>query len=68
MPDLFDARPVTLDEQRKAVDREIQKRLHVYPRLVGQGKMTQAQATREVAAMRAVADTLADLAKRESRQ
>lgn len=53
--DLF---PISLDDQIAAVRREIAMRERVYPRQVGNGRMTQTLADRELALMRAVLDTL----------
>ncbi|WP_412508779.1 hypothetical protein [Roseovarius sp. SYSU LYC5161] len=39
-----------------AVRREIRQRRRVYPRLIEQGKMSQADADREIAIMEAIAD------------
>lgn len=55
MPDLF---APTLPEQILSAEREIRFRERVYPRLVEQGKMTQEKADRELACMRAIAQTL----------
>jgi hypothetical protein len=46
--------PVTIFDEVECVEREVRLREQVYPRRVSQGKMTQAQATRELARMRAV--------------
>ena len=43
--------PFTNDEKRKAALRELSQRRHVYPRLVAAGKMTQAEADRQIALM-----------------
>lgn len=43
-------------EKLEAVEREIKQRRRVYPRLVDQGKMTQAFADRQIAIMEAIAD------------
>lgn len=48
----------TIDEQIACVKREIRMRESVYPRWVGNGKMSQRQADRELNAMRAVLATL----------
>lgn len=48
-------------QQILCVEREIKMRERVYPRFVGQGKMTQAQAEREIDIMRAVLETLMGL-------
>jgi hypothetical protein len=53
--DLF---PISLDDQITAVKREISMRERVYPRQVGNGRMSQTLADRELALMRAVLDTL----------
>jgi hypothetical protein len=56
---------VSIDDQMKAVRREIAMREHVYPRRVGAGQMTQQQADRETEAMRAVLATLEGVAAKE---
>lgn len=48
----------TLEEQLRGVEREIGLRESVYPRRVAAGKMTQSKADREIALMRAIADTV----------
>lgn len=53
--------PISLDDQLACVQREIRMRERVYPRWTATGKMTAAHAERELAAMRAVLDTLAAL-------
>lgn len=50
----------TRSEKRECVEREVKQRLRVYPRLVAQGKMTQAFADEQIAVMRAI---LADYAE-----
>lgn len=47
------------------VQREIGKRKHVYPRLVSEGKLSQAKASREIAAMEAIAADYVPLAEKE---
>ena len=47
------------------VQREIGKRKHVYARLVSEGKLSQAKATREIACMEAIAKDLEPLAAKE---
>ena len=47
-----------MTEQIKCVKREISMRERVYPRFVKKGKMTQDEADREIATMKAVLDTL----------
>lgn len=49
---------VSLDRQQQAVRRELNMRQRVYPRWVANGKMTQAKADEEIAAMAAVLATL----------
>lgn len=49
---------MTLTEQIASVRREIAMRTRVYPNWVASKKMTQAKADHELAAMRAVLDTL----------
>jgi hypothetical protein len=55
MADLF---PISIADQIACVEREIKMREHVYPRWVGQGKMTKDKADREIAVMREVLTTL----------
>ncbi len=62
MTDLFDDRAVPLHVQIEAAERELRMRRNVYPRRVAEGKMTQALADREVAAMDAIVETLKGLA------
>jgi hypothetical protein len=54
------AEKVTLEQQVAAVAREIAMRRNVYPRWVAAGKMEQAEAEHQVAAMNAVIATLKD--------
>jgi hypothetical protein len=54
---------VSLQEQITAVRREIAMRERVYPKWVVTGRMSQMKADTEIAAMRAVADTLASIIK-----
>lgn len=49
---------IDIKEQIKCVEREISMRERVYPRLVINGKMTAGQKDREIAAMKAVYNTL----------
>jgi len=56
---------IPLSDQLKCVRREIAFRERVYARRVADRKMTQAQADREIATMKAVAETLAPLARAE---
>ncbi|MBP6444807.1 MAG: hypothetical protein KA267_12340 [Gemmatimonadales bacterium] len=46
---------ITEDEKRQCAERELAMRKRVYPRWVSAGKMTQAAADREIAAMEAIA-------------
>lgn len=52
------AMPVPLSAQIACVEREIGMRLRVYPHRVADGKMAQTKADSEIAAMRAVLETL----------
>jgi hypothetical protein len=52
---------ITLGMQIACVEREIAMRRQVYPRQVGQGKMKQATADLQIAAMEAVLLTLKGL-------
>lgn len=63
--DLPDAVPLKL--QIACVEREIEKRKSVYPRLVDRGTMTPGKMSAELAGMRAVLKTLQELAQREGR-
>jgi len=49
---------ISIQEQIKCVEREIDMRKKVYPRLVINGKMTEGQKNKEIAAMNAVYNTL----------
>jgi hypothetical protein len=66
MADLFDARAVPLHEQLACAEREVKFRIRVYARRVIDGKMTQAQSDREIAAMKAILETLQRLQRREA--
>lgn len=46
----------TPTEKRACIERELRMRRRVYPRRVADGKMTQAQADREIAVMEAILD------------
>lgn len=48
----------TIDEQIEEVKREIAMRERVYPRWIQDGKMKQAAADRQIAAMKSVLETL----------
>jgi hypothetical protein len=54
---------VPLIEQIHCVEREIALRERAYPRWVKNGRMSAIEADRELARMRAVLDTLLDLAR-----
>ena len=56
---------IPLQEQLAEVRREIALRERVYPRWISQGKLEPTKAQRKLATLRAVADTLARLAKAE---
>lgn len=56
---------IPLQEQLAEVGREIAMRHSVYPRRVRDGKMTQAQADRQIAIMKSVYATIEELAKNE---
>jgi hypothetical protein len=51
-------RPVTIEEQVACVERELRMRRSAYPRWIGAGRLTQAKADAEIAAMEAVLATL----------
>lgn len=59
---------VSIDDQIKAVKREISMREHVYARRVMNGTMTQSKADHEMAAMRAVLETLERVKKLDEPQ
>jgi hypothetical protein len=61
MTDLFDGEPVPLGEQLLEAERELHLRLSVYPRRVSSGKLTQAQADRNIRVQRAIIATLRGL-------
>ncbi len=54
---------VPIDAQIKSAERELKFRLRVYPRWVHQNKMSQDTSNRELAAMRAIIDTLQQVAR-----
>lgn len=56
---------VPLEGQIACVERELRKRLEVYPRLVAKGSLTREKSTQELAAMRAVLDTLQQVVQRD---
>jgi len=52
---MTDAPIFTAKDKLDCIQREIGKRKHVYPRLVSEGKLSQAKANREIACMEAIA-------------
>ena len=56
---------ITLDDQVAEIERELFFRGRVYPGLVARGKMTQKEADRHTARMRAALDTIKGLAAKE---
>lgn len=59
---MTDARPFTHRELAACAEREIRFRQRVYPRLVGERRMTQAKADLEIAMMVEIAAILARMA------
>lgn len=57
---------VPIAAQIKAAERELRYRIRVYPRWIEAGKITQQTANNELAAMRAIVDTLQRVARREA--
>lgn len=49
---------ITIEDQIKAVEREISMRRRVYPNWVASKRMSQEKADKEIAAMEAVLETL----------
>lgn len=58
MADLLTDDPFPREVLADCARREVSKRKHVYPRLVAEGKLTQARADREIEMMQAIADLL----------
>lgn len=60
MSGLFGKLPdvVSIDRQIRAAKRELSMRAHKYPQWVSAGRMKQAEADEEIAAMRAIVETL----------
>ena len=54
---------ITIDEQIKAVEREISMRRRVYPRWVENKRMSREKADKEIATMEAVLETLKEVQK-----
>jgi hypothetical protein len=57
---------ISYEEQLAEARREIALRERVYPRWINEGKMSSFRAKRHIEVMRAIADTLAELAKQAS--
>lgn len=55
----------TIAEQLDAVERELRFREYVYPRRVADGKMSRAEADRQVAVMQAVHATLQKIGREQ---
>lgn len=56
--DLFAGEPVSIEDQIREVQRELDMRREVYPRRVANKSMTQQRADRQTKVMEAVLDTL----------
>lgn len=56
---------VSIDDQVAAAERELRFRIRVYPRWVQQEKISQAVADHQLAAMRAIVNTLQQVARGE---
>ena len=54
---------VTIEDQIKAVEREISMRRRVYPNWVASKRMSKEKADKEIAAMEAVLETLKEVQK-----
>ena len=54
---------MTIEDQIKAVEREISMRRRVYPRWVENKRMSQEKADKEIATMEAVLETLKEVQK-----
>lgn len=54
---------ITIEDQIKAVEREINMRRRVYPKWVENKRMSQEKADKEIAAMQAVLETLKEVQK-----
>ncbi len=64
---LFPDQAPTLQQQIAEVERELRQRAHVYPRLIGSGKMTRTKADWHTTLMQAVLETLKEAAARQAR-
>jgi hypothetical protein len=60
MPELF---PINDADKLACVEREIRKRLQVYPRLVEAKKLSEERAEREIAVMEAIRDDYREKAR-----
>lgn len=56
---------VTIDDQVQCVQRELRYRQRLYPRWVKDGRMSADQAATEINRMKAVLDTLGEIARRQ---
>lgn len=56
---------VPIEAQIAAAERELKYRLYVYPKRVNEGRLTRDQSANELAAMRAIVDTLQRVARGE---
>ncbi len=67
MTDLFPdgAVQVSIERQIGAAKRELAYRRHVYPRLITNGKMTQAKAATEIQIMKSIVATLEQVRDKE---
>jgi hypothetical protein len=59
---------VTYHDLEKCCHREVQKRRHVYPRLIASGRMTQVKADREIEIMGAACAFFAALANEDEQK
>lgn len=57
-PTLGDLFPITLPEMIAEADREVKFRERVYPRMINAGKLSNANADRQISKMRAIRDYL----------
>lgn len=55
----------TAEQKQKAVDRELSFRRRVFPRLVGQGRMTRSEAAEQIAIFEAISADYAKAAQGE---
>ena len=57
---------INIDDQIKCVQRELGLRQRLYPRWTSEGRMTADQAAKEINAMKAVLDTLGEVARKQA--